>query len=198
MYRPGTSHRVPFDLLIGDWVGVGIVFYPNGAYHSHIASRVVLHETMVRGKRHLRYRNFSGEGTKLDRPEHAPPPPDEVHDLFHGVAASLCRCNYEMLFRVDGKMTVAVEKSPSIVSATGFMSTNDNYSFIVRDTYQPARGEDPVILTLHNNHCFPSANTRQVFGTIADPEGHTIMLTSFIYTSYTPPPGQDEDDGQDD
>lgn len=193
MNKPGTSHRVPFDLLIGDWVGVGIVFYPNGAYHSHIASRVVLHEEARRGERLLRYRNYSGEKTHLPLPEHPTPPPEDVHDLFHDVASSLCHCDYSMLFRVEGKVTVAVEKSPSIVSATGFMSTNDNYSFIVRDTYQRA-GKAPVVLTLHNNHYFPSSNTRQVFGTIADPEGRTILLTSFIYTSYTPPPGQDEDD----
>ena len=109
------------------------------------------------------------------------------------MAASLCHCDYSMLFRVDGQVTVAVEKSPSIESAVGFMSTNDNYSFIVRDTYQRA-GKSPVILTLHNNHYFPSSNTRQVFGTISDPDGQTVMLTSFIYTSYTPPPGQDADD----
>jgi hypothetical protein len=183
----GTSARVPFDLLIGDWVGVGIIFYPNGAYHSHIASRVCLHEVMIEGQRHLRYENYSGDGTKLGNPPGGgTPDPDEIHELFHGVAASLCRCDYQMLFRVEGKTTVAVEKSPSILSAIGFMSTNDNYSFIVRDTYQPA-GKPEVILTLHNNHYFPSSNTRQVFGTIADPHGRTVMLTSFIYTSYTPP-----------
>jgi hypothetical protein len=185
MHRPGTSQRVPFDLLIGDWVGVGIVFYPNGAYHSHIASRVCLHDEVRGNKRFLRYQNFSGEGTELGKPP-LEGSPDDIHDLFHGVAASLCRCNYEMLFRVEGKTTVAVEKSPSIVSAVGFMSTNDNYSFIVRDTYKPP-GKPEVILTLHNNHYFPSSNTRQVFGTIADPHGRTVMLTSFVYTSYTPP-----------
>ena len=192
MYRPGTSHRVPFDLLIGDWVGVGIVFYPNGAYHSHISSRVTLHEEKgPRGQRLLRYRNFSGDGDRLELPGAPPPPPDNGHELFDDVAAALCHCNYEMLFRVEGKTTIAVEKSPSIVSATGYMSTNDNYSFIVRDKLN-IRGREPVILTLHNNHCFPSSNTRQVFGTIADPEDRTVMLTSFIYTSYTPPPGDDE------
>jgi hypothetical protein len=183
----GTSARVPFDLLIGDWVGVGIVFYPNGAYHSHIASRVCLHEEMIGGQRHLRYENFSSDGTSLGNPRGGGiPDPDEIHELFHGVAASLCRCDYQMLFRVEGKTTVAVEKSPSILSAVGYMSTNDNYSFIVRDTYKPV-GKPEVVLTLHNNHYFPSSNTRQVFGTIADPQGRTVMLTSFIYTSYTPP-----------
>jgi hypothetical protein len=193
MHNPGTSQRVPFDLLIGDWVGVGIVFFPNGSYHSHIASRVCLHEETVRGERHLRYENYSGEGTGLGTASD-PGPPKDVHDLFHGVVASLCRCNYQMLFRVEGKTTVAVEKSPSIVSAVGFMSTNDNYSFIVRDTYtfrEPKTGKSRTeILTLHNNHYFSSSNTRQVFGTIADSEGRTVLLTSFTYTSYTPPPGE--------
>lgn len=189
MHRPGTSHRVPFDLLIGDWVGVGIVFYPNGAYHSHIASRVRLHEVERGGERFLRYENYSSEGTGLGLPSD-PSPPEDVHDLFSDVVLSLCRCNYQMLFRVDGKRTVAVEHSPSIVSAVGFMSTNDNYSFIVRDTLNPPGGGEPIILTLHNNHYFSSSNTRHVFGTIADPEDRTILLTSFVYTSYTPP---DED-----
>lgn len=192
MSKSGTSERVPFDLLIGDWVGVGIVFYPNGAYHSHIASRVCLHDEMVGGKRHLRYQNFSGDGTGLGTPRD-PAPPNDTHDLFDGVVASLCRCNYEMLFRVDGKRTVAVEKSASILSAVGYMSTNDNYSFIVRDTFsyvEPRTGNrKSTVLTLHNNHYFASSNVRQVFGTIADPEDRTIMLTSFTYTSYTPPPG---------
>jgi hypothetical protein len=194
MSKPGTSERVPFDLLIGDWVGVGIVFYPNGAYHSHIASRVCLHEEVVQGERHLRYENYSGDGTGLGLPTD-PAPPADVHDLFHGVVASLCHCNYRMLFRVDGKTTVAVEKSASIVSAHGYMSTNDNYSFIVRDTFRyrdPRTGKTKsAILTLHNNHYFSSSNTRQVFGTISDPEGRTVMLTSFTYTSYTPPVGKD-------
>lgn len=194
MFKPGTSERVPFDLLIGDWVGVGIVFYPNGAYHSHIASRVCLHEEEIRGQRYLRYENYSGDGTGLGIPTD-PGPPREVHDLFHGVAASLCHCNYQMLFRVDGKTTTAVEKSSSILSAVGYMSTNDNYSFIVRDTfrYKDVRTgkTKSVVLTLHNNHYFSSSNTRQVFGTISDPEDRTIMLTSFTYTSYTPPAGED-------
>jgi len=179
-------------MLIGDWVGVGIVFFPNGAYCSHIASRVRLHEVDVRGERHLRYQNFSGGRTELGTPSD-PSPPENVHDLFSDVVASLCHCNYEMLFKVDGKRTVAVEHSPSIVSAVGFMSTNDNYSFIVRDTFTPRRGGEPIVLTLHNNHYFSSSNTRHVFGTISDPQQRTILLTSFVYTSYTPPPGQDDD-----
>ncbi|MCX4247016.1 hypothetical protein [Paraliomyxa miuraensis] len=177
-------------MLIGDWVGVGIIFYPNGAYHSHIASRVCLHDEIRGNQRFLRYQNFSGEGDPLPHPSD-PAPPGDVHDLFTGVVASICRCNYEMLFAVNGKRTVAVEKSPSILSAVGYMSTNDNYSFIVRDTYNLPNGETEI-LTLHNNHYFPSSNTRQVFGTIEDSQGQTVLLTSFIYTSYTPPPGQDD------
>lgn len=191
MHRPGTSQRVPFDMLIGDWVGVGILFYPNGAYHSHIASRVCLHDEQREGKRFLNYQNFSGEGNGLALPGD-PSPPSDVHELFEGVVASICRCDYEMLFAVRGKTTVAVEKSPSIVSAIGFMSTNDNYSFIVRDTYTRPDGTEEI-LTLHNNHYFPSSNTRQVFGTISDSQDKTILLTSFIYTSYTPPPGDTND-----
>jgi hypothetical protein len=195
MYMPGTSQRVPFDLLIGDWVGVGIIFYPNGRYHTHIASRVCLHEMEGSGPRHLQYDNYSGAGTGLGLPSD-PAPPRDIHDLFDGVAASLCRCDYHIRFRVEGKVVVAVEKSPSIVSATGYMSTNDNYSFIVRDTYNyvdPRTGEPKTtILTLHNNHYFSSSNTRHVFGTISDHEDRTIMLTSFTYTSYTPPPGETE------
>jgi hypothetical protein len=195
MNTPGTSHRVPFDILIGDWVGVGIVFYPNGRYHSHIASRVRLHEQMDGDERRLKYENYSGEGTGLSLPTD-PRPPEDVHDLFHDVAASLCRCNYQIMFRVQGKTVVAEERSDSIVSAVGFMSTNDNYSFIVRDKYtfrNPATGKSKtIVLTLHNNHYFSSSNTRHVIGTISDPEDRTIMLTSFTYTSYTPPPGEDD------
>ena len=189
MQSSGTSQRVPFELLIGDWVGVGIVFYPNGAYYSHISSRVRLTEHTKGGKTFLKYENFSGEGTSLGE-SGSPKPPSDVHELFDGVARALCRCNYEMTFEVNGKTTKAIKMSPSIVSAVGYMSTNDNYSFIVRDKLV-LKDRDPVILTLHNNHYFPSSNTRQVFGTIADPDDHTIMLTSFIYTSYTPPAGHD-------
>lgn len=185
MHAPDTSFLVPFDRLIGDWVGVGIVFYPDGRYYSHITSRVVLREEMIDGIRHLRYKNYSGDAQKLGIPDD-PGPPKDVHALFHGVVASLCRCDYQMLFRVDGKSAVAIEKSPSIVSAVGDMSTNDNYTFVVRDTYQPPQGP-PVVVTLHNNHYFAASDTRHVFGTIADPDGRTILLTSFTYASYTPP-----------
>lgn len=185
MHDARTSNRIPFDLLIGDWMGVGILFYPGGRYHSHIASRLVVEEVMVGGQRHLRYQNFSGGTEGLQIPSD-PGPPDDLHELFDSVAASLCHCTYEMLFRVDGKTAVATERSPSIVSAVGSMSTNDNYSFVVRDTYQPPKGS-PLVLTLHNNHYFSSSSTRQVFGTIADPDDRTIMLTSFTYVSYTEP-----------
>lgn len=185
MHAPGTSFLVPFDRLVGDWVGVGIVFYPNGSYHSHIASRVVLRELMLDGQRHLRYDNFSGDADNLGIPSD-PAPPGDVHELFSGVVASLCRCNYQMLFRVDDKTATAIEKSPSIVSAVGEMPANDNYVFVVRDTYQPPKGP-PIVLTLHNNHYFSSSNTRHVFGTIADPHDRIIALTSFTYASYTPP-----------
>ncbi len=190
MIRPGTSQRIPFDLLFGDWIGAGIVFYTDGAYYSHAASRVRIRELRIDGVRHLRYENFSGEGAALGSRRGAPLSTD-AHPLFGEVAPALVRTDYQMLFRVEGKRAVAVEHSPSIVSAVGFMSTNDTYPFVVRNTFTP-RGGEPVILTLHNNHSFPSSNTRQVFGTIADPHGETILLTSFIYTSYTPPPDEDD------
>lgn len=184
--RPGTSERVPFDMLIGHWIGVGIVFLPNGAYYSHITSRVTVHET---SQNRIRYVNDSGEQSRLPIEGEPLPIPGEsdheFHPLFAGVVASLCRCRYEILFARDGKRLTAVEKSPSIITANGFMSTNDNYAFIVRDTYT-SEGET-TILTLHNNHYFSASNTRHVIGTICDAEGQTILLTSFTYTSYTPP-----------
>lgn len=192
MLTSGTSKRVPFDLLIGDWIGVGIVFYPNGAYYSHISSRVRLYEKLKGSQRFLQYENFSGEGSALGQPE-PPLPPPGLPDIFEGVVGALCRCQYKMTFEVHGKVAIATKMPTSIVSAKGFMSTNDNYSFIIRDTYNyvdpKTKKPKTEILTLHNNHYFPSSNTRQVFGTIANAEGQTVLLTSFIYTSYTPPEG---------
>jgi hypothetical protein len=187
--RPGTSERVPFDMLIGHWIGVGIVFLPNGSYYSHITSRVTVTETRQQGARRIRYVNDSGGQTQVPVEGESLPeegdPDHSFHPLFFGVVASLCRCRYEILFDVHGKRVTAVEKSPSIVTANGYMSTNDNYSFIVRDTFT-SDGET-TILTLHNNHYFSASNTRHVIGTISDEEGDTILLTSFTYTSYTPP-----------
>lgn len=188
MTHAGTSQRVPFDLLIADWIGVGIIFLPDGSYYSHVPSRVTLHEEEGGNGRFLKYYNNSGKAAPVKSPiETIPDPtkkPDLFHDLFNEVVDSICSCEYHMRFEVDGKTVRAVEKSPSIVSAVGFMSTNDNYSFIIRDKFTHA-GKDHI-LTLHNNHYFSSSNTRHVFGTISDPLGHTILLTSFTYTSYTP------------
>lgn len=189
MTHAGTSARVPFDLLIGDWIGVGIIFLPNGAYYSHIASRVALHEVQKGNKRFLDYYNNSGSRSQLpglaEKIPNIGSHPTLFHDLFDTVVASICTCTYRMTFEVEGKTVRAIEHSPSIKSAVGYMSTNDNYSFIVKDSFTH-RGEDKV-LTLHNNHYFSSSNTRHVFGTIADEAGETILLTSFTYTSYTPP-----------
>jgi hypothetical protein len=187
--RPDTSERVPFDMLIGHWIGVGVVFLPNGSYYSHITSRVTVTETEQQGVRRIRYVNDSGGQVQVPVEGEALPEEGDRYNVFHplffGVVDALCRCRYEILFEAHGKRVVAVEKSPSIVSANGYMSTNDNYAFIVRDTF--TKDGQTSILTLHNNHYFSASNTRHVIGTISDPDGETILLTSFTYTSYTPP-----------
>lgn len=194
--RAGTSIRTPFDILIGDWIGVGVLFTDRGKYYSHVASRVTLHELKpgdqhyVAGQRRLLYKNYSGDTPDKVYGAEAPPRVDELHSAFLPVAKGICRCTYTMVFDVDGKVAKMVQgagdHSESILSATGYMSTNDNYSFIIRDTLNIS-GQPSQVLTLHNNHYYSSTNTRHVIGTISNAAGETIMTTSFTYTSYTSP-----------
>lgn len=193
--RPGTSERVPFDILIGDWIGVGTVFLPNGAYYSHVTSRVWVHEHFEGEQRIIRYINNSGGDTHLLGHGEVVPTDAQANDL-HPMAANLvdqiCHCRYVIDFIPDGKRVIAIEDRlpSSILSANGFMSTNDNYTFIVRNTF--VHNGETRVLKLHNNHYMSSSNTRHVIGNISDEDGRTVLLTSFTYTSYTPPGGDHE------
>jgi hypothetical protein len=158
------DYAIPYDIMIGFWAGIAIIYNPKGEYQGSMASHLATYWEKRFTRLHFRQTELTGSNKSLDR-----------YALKKPVSGVVI---VDFDFHINGKRGTGVSGD---VHITGTQTRPDHYHFLLKS-------EDGQ---WYNNHHFMGPNERHILGPFVsagrDGEIESVVAQTFTRLSYDVP-----------